>query len=89
MPRDQKVHPNFGIWGLMMGKPIEDPNRISVSEAAKRLGMTPDSLKECMKQNAFPIDIGVAIKKNGNKNYTYYVYKNKLLALEKFWGFYD
>lgn len=51
--------------------------------------MTPDSLKECMKQNAFPIDIGVAIKKNGNKNYTYYVYKNKLLALEKFWGFYD
>lgn len=62
---------------------------VSPEEAARRLGMSVDSLRECMKQDKFPFPIGIAIKKSGNKNYTYYIYENKLTALEQFWGFYD
>ena len=72
-----------------MGKPITDPNRISVSEAARRLGMTRESFCHCMINNLFPIPVGVAIKKPGNKNYTYYIYRRKLEGLEQFWGLVD
>lgn len=58
-------------------------------EAARRLGMTADCLRECMKQNKFPIQIGIAIKKDGNKNYSYYILENRLVELEKFWGLTD
>lgn len=62
---------------------------VTPEEAARRLGMSTDSLRQCMIQNKFPIPIGMAIKKEGNKNYTYYIYEVKLTALEKFWGFYS
>lgn len=58
-------------------------------DAARRLGMSVECLRECMKQNKFPIEIGVAIKKSGNKNFSYYILENRLTALEKLWGFYD
>lgn len=58
-------------------------------DAAKRLGMSVECLRECMKQNKFPIEIGIAIKKEGNKNFSYYILENKLTALEKFWGFFN
>lgn len=72
-----------------MGKPIADPNRISVAEASRRLGMTRESFCQCMIQDAFPSPVGVAFKKKGGKHYTYYVYRSKIEALEKFWGLVD
>ena len=71
-----------------MGKHT-DPNLISVEEASRRLGMTRESLCACIRQNVFPHPIGVAIKKPGNKNYTYYIYRRKLEKLEQFWGLVD
>ena len=62
---------------------------VTPEEAARRLGMSVDSFRECMKQNVFPIPIGIAILKPGNKHYTYYVYEAKLEELEKFWGLCD
>ena len=72
-----------------MSKPITDPNRISIAEAARDLGMCQDSFRQCMIQNAFPFPVGVVIKKPGAKNYTYIVYRSKIEALMKFWGLTD
>lgn len=72
-----------------MGKPINDTNRISVTEAAHRLGMSPDSLRYCMTSNTLPVSIGVAFKKPGAINTTYYVYRKAVEKLEKIWGLVD
>lgn len=72
-----------------MGKPLDDPNRITPAEAAYILRMDRESVCECMKQNKFPVSIGVAFLKPGGKNYTYYIYRNKVEELCKFWGYYD
>jgi len=62
---------------------------VTPEEAARRLGMSVDSLRECMWQNALPIQIGVAIKKDGNKHRTFYIYEHRLEKLEQFWGLVD
>ena len=72
-----------------MGRALEDPNRISVDEAARMLGMTRESLCECVKQDLLPHSIGVAILKPGHKNYTYYLYRRKVECLCQFWGLTD
>jgi len=72
-----------------MGKPIEIEGRVSVEEAARRLGMTAESLRHCMKYNLFPIQIGVAFKQPGAINTTYYIYERPLEKLEQFWGLVD
>ena len=72
-----------------MGKPINDPNRISMTEAAHRLGMTPESLRHCIANNVLPISIGVAFKKPGAVNTTYYVYRSAVEKLEQIWGLVD
>ena len=38
-----------------MGKPLDDPNRITPAEAAYILRMDRESVCECMKQNKFPV----------------------------------
>lgn len=72
-----------------MGKPISDPNRISIEEAARDLGMSQDTFRQCMVQNAFPFPVGVVLLKNGGKHRTYVVYRSKIEALMKFWGLTD
>lgn len=72
-----------------MGKSVDNENRMSVEEAARWLGMGRESLCECMRQDAFPSQIGIAIKKPGNKNYTYIIYRRKVEALAAFWGLTD
>lgn len=71
-----------------MGKPIDDPNRISPEEAARRLGMSRDTFCQCLIHGKFPARYtpGIAIKKEGHKNYTFIVYRNKVTELEQFWG---
>lgn len=70
-----------------MGKYYE--SNVSVNEAARRLGMSRETLCECLKQDRFPIRIGFAIKKTGNMNYTYYINEFALRKLEREWGFTD
>ena len=72
-----------------MGKPINDANRISVEEAARMVGMSTDSFRECMKQNKFPFPVGTAFKKEGGTNYTFYVYRGAMEKLVQFWGLCD
>ena len=72
-----------------MGAPIDDKNRVSVEEAARRLGMSVDSLRQCIIQDKFPVQIGVAFKGKDAKNYTYYIYKRPLEKLEQIWGLVD
>lgn len=69
---------------------IKDGNvMITPEEAARRLGMSVDSLRECMKQDILPIQIGVAFLKPRHKHWTYYIYEVKVAALEQFWGLVD
>ena len=68
---------------------MKDESLISISEAASRVGMDQKSFRECLLQNKFPFHIGIAIKKPGNKNWTYYIYRKKIEKLEQFWGFVD
>ena len=70
-----------------MGKHLD--GNVSVAEAARRLGMSGDTLRQCLIQNKLPINIGFAIKKDGNTNYTYYINEYALRKLEKEWGFTD
>ena len=70
-----------------MGK-YHDSN-VSVNEAARRLGMSRETLCQCLIQNKLPINIGFALKKDGNTNYTYYINEYALRKLEKEWGFTD
>lgn len=62
---------------------------VNPEDAARRLGMSRESLYQCMRHNTFPFPIGIAIKKDGNKNYSYFIYEAKLEKLEQFWGLVD
>ena len=48
---------------------------MTVTEAAKKLGMSPQALRMALIQKLF--DFGVAIKTSKNR-YTYYINENKL-----------
>lgn len=71
-----------------MGKHV-DPNLINVEEAASRVGMTRDSFVHCLIQDKFPFKVGIVIRKPGNKNNTYYIYRRKIEALEQYWNLVD
>lgn len=74
-----------------MGKPIDNPNRISPEEAARRLGMSKEDFCQCLIQKAFPERYipGIAYKKPGNKNYTFVVFRGAVERLEQHFGFVD
>lgn len=72
-----------------MGKPINDPNRITIAEAARSLGMSEDTFRQCMIKNAFPFPVGTVILKNGGKHRTYVVYRKPIEKLMQFWGLTD
>lgn len=72
-----------------MGRAITDPNRISIAEAARDLGMSQDTFRQCMQQNLFPFPVGMVVKKQGAKHFTYIVYRAKIEELTKFWGLCD
>ncbi len=75
-----------------MGKIKDDPNRISSKEAAHILRMSLDTFYQTMQQDKMPKDvdsIGFAVKKAGATNWTYTLYRNKVEALARHWGFYD
>ncbi len=50
--------------------------RISVEEAAERLGMSKQGVREHMKRNLFKIPIGEVTKAGGR--YQYHIYRNML-----------
>ena len=70
-----------------MGKIIET-GRVPVADAAKELGMSVDSFRYLLQEGKFPICIGYAIRKPGNKNYTYMVYRKPLEELKQLMGMY-
>ena len=72
-----------------MCRAIKDPNRISINEAAKCVGMSAYNFKQCMIQDSFPISVGTVFKKEGGKNYTFYVYRGAVEKLQMIWGLTD
>lgn len=54
-----------------------ETERISLSEAAKILGMSSQGVREHMKRNLFSIPIGYVTNPSGRK-YQYHIYRNML-----------
>lgn len=50
--------------------------RVSVKEAAERLGMSPQGVREHMKRNLFKVPIGEVTKVS--ERYQYHIYRNML-----------
>lgn len=69
-----------------MGAIKQTDNRVRPQDAARELEMSLLSFQHAMQNNAFPISIGIAIKKKGNENYSYYIYRGALDELKKLWG---
>lgn len=69
-----------------MGAMLSDENRISPKEAAAELDMDLLSFQHALRDNRFPISIGMAFRKSGNTNYTYYVYRKPFEQLKQLWG---
>ena len=69
-----------------MGAMKSDESRIAPTEAAKQLDMDLVSFQHALRDNRFPISIGMAFIKEGNVNYTYYVFRKPFEQLKKLWG---
>ena len=69
-----------------MGAMLSDENRIAPKDAARELGMDLMSFQHALRDNRFPISIGIAFVKSGNTNYTYYVYRKPFEQLKQLWG---
>ena len=67
-----------------MGK-YKDGN-VRPEDAADELHMSTDNFRQCLKNDAFPINIGIAVKKPGNKHFSYHVYRGALDRLKEEWG---
>ncbi len=48
---------------------------VSVEEAAKRLGLSKEAFRTCMKQNAFPMYIGMVWKENCSRKSNYKIFR--------------
>lgn len=48
---------------------------VSTKEAAKRLGISEESVRCCMRDNAFPIQIGMAWQGRHTDAWNYRIYK--------------
>lgn len=68
-----------------MGKIIET-GRVPITDAARELGMSVDSFRYLLQEEKFPICIGYAIRKPGNKYHTYVVYRKPLDELKQLMG---
>lgn len=60
--------------------------RVLPEQAAKELKMDANSFRHALRNGDFPITIGMAFKREGNSNYTYYVYRKPLDELKEKWG---
>ena len=69
-----------------MGAMLEADVRVAPKDAARELGMDLISFQSALRNNRFPISIGIAFIKEGNVNYTYYVYRKPFEQLKKLWG---
>lgn len=65
-----------------MSEHIEEGlQRVTAKQAAKELNMDIESVHYLMQQGRLPI--GYAVKKEGRKKYTYYIYRGSLDAEKK------
>lgn len=55
---------------------MENSERVTVRQAAAELGMSPQGVREHMKQNLFKIPIGEVTKTSSQ--YTYHIYRRML-----------
>ena len=55
---------------------MEKSERVSVKEAAAKLGMSPQGVREHMKKNLFKIPIGEVTRPGGR--YQYHIYRHML-----------
>lgn len=55
---------------------IKTTEKYSVNEAAKRLGMGPESLKEALKKDLFRPQIGIAVPRGAT--FKYEIFKNRV-----------
>lgn len=60
---------------------IDTPERVSTKQAASELNMDVDTLQYLLQNNRIPI--GYAVKKEGKKRNSYYIYRGLLDSYKK------
>jgi len=60
---------------------IDTPERVSTKQAALELNMDVDTLQYLLQNNRIPI--GYAVKKEGKKRNSYYIYRGLLDSYKK------
>lgn len=52
--------------------------RVSIAAAAEELGISPQSVRECMKRGIFDIGEAIPPDRKGVKTWTYLIFRRKL-----------